>query len=135
VKTLRLPARMENLSVIRSHGLEQALRAGMPEERARKVALVIEESLVNVVQYAYPESTGDVELSCHLDEGLFYVCIRDWGRPFDPTGCKEPDVEACLEERELGGLGIHFIRSLADRFEYSWQEQANSLTMCFRVGP
>ena len=126
---------MENLSVIRSHGLEQALRAGMPEEGARKVALVIEETLVNVVQYAYPASGGDVELSFRLDEGLFSVCIRDWGRPFDPTGCKEPDVRACLEERELGGLGIHFIRNLADRFEYSWHEQANSLTVCFKVGP
>lgn len=130
---LRFPAKMEYMAVIRSHGLEQALQAGMAVEQARKVALVIEESLVNVIQYAYPEGAGDIELSCRHQGGLFCVRLRDWGRPFDPTVFKVSDLRVGLEERELGGMGIHFIRQLTDSMEYVWQDQANSLTACFVI--
>ncbi len=105
----------------------------MTPEQARKVALVIEESLVNVIQYAYPNGEGDVELSCYVDQRLFCVLLRDWGEVFDPTGQDEPDLGGDLQSRMIGGLGIHFIRQLTTTMEYAWKDGSNELIMCFTM--
>jgi serine/threonine-protein kinase RsbW len=55
--------------------------------------------------------------------------VEDDGEPFNPLEAPEPDTEKSLEERTIGGLGIHLVRKLMDRLEYKREGERNLLTV------
>ena len=75
-----------------------------------------------------------MEITCSIESDYFIVRVRDWGRSFDVNSVPEPDVEAPLEDRDLGGLGIFLIRQFVDRAEFSFDpELGNELVMSKRL--
>lgn len=75
-----------------------------------------------------------MEITCSSDAGTFTVRVRNWGKVFDPDEVDEPDVDAPLEERTLGGLGLYFIRQFMDEAHYSFDpERGNELVMVKRL--
>jgi serine/threonine-protein kinase RsbW len=77
---------------------------------------------------------GDLEVSCHVEDGTLVIQVRDWGRSFDPAGIALPDVTAPLEERDLGGLGMFLIYQFMDEVAYTFDpERGNELTMRKRL--
>ncbi len=89
-------------------------------KETRRAELALEEVLVNVVRYAYPEHKGEVHLTCELYPGdrLMFI-VKDRGIPFNPILQKpRTDPLAELEEREEGGLGILFTQNLMDLIDY-----------------
>ena len=76
--------------------------------------LATEEALANVFHHAYPHDTGEVELSLAADETCLVVEIVDRGIPFDILSLERPDLEAGIEDRKVGGLGVFLIRELMD---------------------
>ncbi|MCY3974548.1 MAG: ATP-binding protein [Simkaniaceae bacterium] len=100
--------------------------------RKRHVELAMEETLVNIIYYAYQPGEGMVELTCSVcPDKYIELVVKDYGKPFNPleqvTG--EPDRHASLEEREPGGLGILFIKKFMDKIEYVRKGDANILTL------
>ena len=94
------------------------------------VHLAIEEAVVNVMQYAYPEGTkGDVYLSVTADNDNIRFELRDSGKAFDPTAMPEVDVESHVNKHSIGGLGIHLIRHYMDSISYEHKDNQNVLTM------
>lgn len=120
-----------------SRGLVQDY--GLDDEDTERLNLMLEEALVNVVSYAYPEGEkGEIELLASFAETIdgkgsgLAVEIIDSGKPFDPTAAAEPDTEAPAEDRTIGGLGIFLIRSLADSVDYRREDGRNHLR--FTIG-
>jgi sigma-B regulation protein RsbU (phosphoserine phosphatase) len=76
--------------------------------------------VANVINYAYPKGTrGHVEMTANVSPSrLLAVVIKDHGVPFDPTSYAEVDVDAELDERTIGGLGIHMVRGIMDSMSY-----------------
>ena len=98
-------------SVCREHGID--------EETAKTLNLAIEEWVANVINYAYPKGTrGHVELTAEISDGVLTLVTKDHGIPFDPTAHEEVDVEAELEDRPIGGLGIHLVKTIMDTMAY-----------------
>jgi len=98
-------------SVCREHSID--------EENFKMLNLAIEEWVVNVINYAYPQGTrGHVELTAKVVDGILTLVIKDHGIPFDPTQHEEVDVNAGLDERQIGGLGIHLVKLIMDTVEY-----------------
>ena len=94
------------------------------------VHLAIEEAVVNVMQYAYPEGTkGDVYLSVTADNDNIRFELRDSGKAFDPIAMPEVDVESHVNKHSIGGLGIHLIRHYMDSISYEHKDNQNVLTM------
>lgn len=92
--------------------------------------LAIEEAVVNVMNYAYPEKTvGHVDIGMEADGNSLTVVISDTGKPFDPTQKKDVDVTLPAEQREIGGLGIHLIRQIMDSIGYEYTDHKNILTL------
>ncbi|MDA3797520.1 MAG: SpoIIE family protein phosphatase [Kiritimatiellae bacterium] len=92
--------------------------------------LVLEEWIVNVISYAFPdESVHEIEVRLWHKENNIKIEIIDDGIPFDPTKQDAPDVDAPLEKREIGGLGIHFIKESTDDFTYERKDNHNIVTM------
>lgn len=131
----KLPARLESLEPFRLFVLEKAGEAAVAPECVSNLELVLEELLVNVFSYAYPEDRpGMMEVGCGtFDAGMFCIQIRDYGKPFDPLSLPDPDLSLDILDRPVGGLGIHFVRQSASLLHYEYAEGSNRLTCCFAV--
>ncbi|HMM39112.1 MAG TPA: SpoIIE family protein phosphatase [Desulfovibrio sp.] len=132
-QALRLPAVMESLEPLRVFVIERA--AGhLPPEALSKVELALEEALVNIFHYAYPGGQGEVEVACPLsgEPGAFALSITDWGGVYDPLSeAAVPDLTAGLDEREPGGLGVFFIKTVTSHARYERRGEANVLVLAF----
>ncbi len=134
VDALRGPAVMETLDRVQAFVLQRALALGLPAEHAGKLELVMEELAVNVINYAYPDGQGDLEILCWLQEDeprLFCVRLRDWGFAFDPLKREKPNTELSFEDRPIGDLGIFLVVEMVDSISYKREDNANELTFCF----
>ena len=104
------------------------LNVGQP--LAGQLRLAVEEAVVNVMEYAYPEgSEGDVSVNAISDGESLKVTIVDSGIPFDPTLKEKTDTSLAAEDRQTGGLGILLVRELMDTINYEREEGRNVLTL------
>ncbi len=95
-----------------------------------KMNLAIEEAVVNVMSYAYPNDIkGAVDIDALVTDDELKFVISDKGTPFDPTQQAEVDTSLSAEERTIGGLGIHLIRQIMDTIHYEHTDDRNVLTL------
>ena len=134
--SLKIPGTMENLEIIRKFVAEIARKSGFSEEETNKIELAVDEACSNIIEHAYGgEDRGVIECSWHVQDGDLTIVLRDYGQPFDPTAVPEPDVEADLEERTGGGLGLYFIHQIMDEVIFDFDSEAgNLLTLVKRKG-
>lgn len=98
-------------SVCREHEVD--------EDTVKTLNLAAEEWVANVINYAYPKGTrGHVEMTAEIADGLLTLTVKDHGIPFDPTKHQEADVEADLDDRPIGGLGIYLVKNIMDTMTY-----------------
>ncbi|MBP5504803.1 MAG: SpoIIE family protein phosphatase [Bacteroidales bacterium] len=103
---------------------------GLDSGVAMNLNLAIEEAVTNVVLYAYPKGThGTVDITAVKNDGSLEFTITDGGVPFDPTAAPEPDISASVEDRPIGGLGIHLVRTIMDKVSYEYKDGKNILTL------
>ena len=101
------------------------------EDLRFKIRLSIEETVENVVQYAYKDSIGWMEVETNLDDKalMLTVTLKDAGKPFNPLEMPDPDISSSVEERKIGGLGIYLCKQLMDEVLYRYEDGCNILTM------
>ena len=127
---IQLAARLENLAPMLAFIEQGAKELGFDVTKLDRMHLAFEEALVNVINYAYPNKYGNIEITYEVKEDKrFVVEIIDWGIPFDPLSLPKPDVEAPLEKRKVGGLGIYLIRTIMDEVSYRRDQDRNILTL------
>jgi sigma-B regulation protein RsbU (phosphoserine phosphatase) len=107
-----------------------AERNRLAQAAMRALNLALDDLLNNVVSYAY-EDEGEHEIRVHIElrEGRATVTIRDDGRPFNPFGSMDPDTSLPLEDREIGGLGIHLVEQMMDEVDYHRRIDENVVTV------
>ena len=97
---------------------------------AQKLRLAVEEAVVNVIEYAYPDGqTGDIEVKIMSDTKSLKTVIKDTGVAFDPTKKDKTDTSLSVEDRQMGGLGLLLVRELMDTINYERTEGKNVLTL------
>ena len=102
----------------------------LDEKMTRKIRLAVEEAVVNVMEYAYPEGKkGNVTVAAKADSNRLKIIITDQGKPFDPTQKEKADVSLTAEERPIGGLGLLLVRELMDSINYEREGNSNVLTL------
>jgi serine/threonine-protein kinase RsbW len=119
------------LDFVRAH----CIAAGLSDDAVFACELATDEACTNVIEHAYGGAGGEIRISCSRNDDRFVVRVHDRGQPFNPAEVAAPALSGTLSEREIGGLGLHFMRSLMDevRFEFD-QDDGNTLTMVKRVG-
>ncbi len=127
----RLSAKLENLPEFMATVTQAARTRDLKTEKIYDLEMALEEAMTNICAYAYPEDDpGDVEVACGIDDhDLFFIEIKDFGRPFDTLSVQDPDITAGIEDRKIGGLGIFLIKKLMDRVEYCREQGANILRL------
>jgi sigma-B regulation protein RsbU (phosphoserine phosphatase) len=102
----------------------------IPDKIRLKMHLVIDELLTNIISYAYlDDEKHDIEIKVELAANRLKVSMVDDGIPFNPLGKETPDTELSLEERKIGGLGIHLVREMMDRVSYRRRIDKNVITV------
>jgi len=92
--------------------------------------LATEEALVNIFNYAYKETKGDVEIICKLDDDKrFIIEIVDTGIPFNVLSVAAPDSTGDISERQTGGLGVFLIKKFMDAVQYRHEGNKNILSL------
>jgi len=130
IKTIRIPARLENLEKLIDFTLSCLKSAGIDKETASEIHLAADEACTNSIKYAYPDGrAGDIEISCVLDRRSATVTVRDWGVPFNPLEMPPPDLNLDIDKRPIGGLGIYLMEKFSDRLEYRRENGSNLLTI------
>ena len=107
---------------------------GIPRRIAHRFSLALDESLTNAVSHAFPDG-GSHRIDVRVEHRGSYLSatVSDDGTAFDPLAQPPPDVHAPIEERTVGGLGIHLLRSLTDAVEYRRLGDRNNLTFRIRI--
>ena len=107
----------------------------LPEEIAGDVALALEEVFLNVVLHGFTDNAEHaIVVRLAVEKGFMTLTVEDDGIPFNPLDAPPPDIESPLEERGIGGLGIHLVRQVMDRIEYVREGNINRLAMTKRIG-
>ncbi len=118
--------------------METALLAeGVPMQTVYAVNLCVEELLVNIVNHGYGGAVAaDVEVEIELQPGHLVIDVSDGAPPFDPiTDAAEPDTDAELDDRPIGGLGIHLVKRLTDAMSYRRENGRNHLRLVKALNP
>jgi anti-sigma regulatory factor (Ser/Thr protein kinase) len=99
-----------------------------------KLEVVSEEILVNIIHYAYQDKVGKIEIVWIEKKPLIHIRFKDFGNPFNPLVNEKPPIKSLsIDAKEIGGLGIFFIKNLVDKIEYSYENNANILTVSKNV--
>jgi anti-sigma regulatory factor (Ser/Thr protein kinase) len=118
-----LPAAMDQLS------------CWLEERQAAPAALylsmlALEELVTNCIKYGYDDQAEHViQVQVELSPDGMTIVVEDDGHPFNPLEQVEPDTNLPVEERPLGGLGLHLLRKLSDRIDYAWKNGRNRVTL------
>jgi len=103
---------------------------GISDEDLHNIHLILDELVINVIKYAFRDSgPHTIEVTLALSGPRLTMTVEDDGESFDPTAHPEPDLEVPIEERPIGGLGIHIVRSLSDSVTYRRHGRRNTLTV------
>jgi anti-sigma regulatory factor (Ser/Thr protein kinase) len=103
---------------------------GCPPLRIHRLQLAVEEHLTNILAYAYEDGLPhEIIVRAHWQNGGIAIQIEDDGRAFNPLDQPPPDLTLPLDQRPIGGLGIHLIRRSVDAVEYRRQANRNVLSL------
>lgn len=127
---LKIKNQIEELGLVEDEFFEFAEQNQIPDADRQKVSIVLDELLNNIVNYAYPDDDEhEIEVEIELSGKRLVITIADDGMPFNPFGRGIPDTSADIDDREIGGLGIHLVRSVMDEYDYQRHINKNIVTL------
>jgi sigma-B regulation protein RsbU (phosphoserine phosphatase) len=134
-QSITLAAASGSLSAATEFVRKGAAEAELPQRRMGELDLVVEEVVINLSRYAYPDGAGDVTISYSVPApGALRVEFADQGREFDPLAASPPDLTLDLSGRPIGGLGIFLVKAFADSLTYRREDGWNRLALGISAG-
>lgn len=97
---------------------------GVPTAEAVRIMIAFDEILSNIVDHG----GGAIDVAIGIADAAMHATISDDGPPFDPLARAAPDTDAGLDDRAIGGLGIHLVRTMMDDVAYGYRNGRNRLT-------
>ncbi len=129
---LRLPASLDSVTELLDALEAYAEAAEIAPGIAARLALVAEEIAANVAMHA--EGATFFELRVTPAPGALALSIEDDGPEYDPLARATPDTAATIEDREVGGLGVHLVRELTQDARYERAGGLNRLSCALPLG-
>lgn len=116
--TMRFCAEIKDVGTIRDFVVRASRDLDVDEKIIPDLELAADELCSNVINHGYDGQAGWIEITVQPVEQGVQLTIRDWGRSFDPASVPLPDLDAPLEKRSLGGLGLFLVRKLMDEVQF-----------------
>lgn len=137
MKFISKAARLENLSEMMDFAEKNtAADTDASEELLYRIKLVCEEVLMNIISYAYEGGEGEMRLGYEMDDDTGSIILRfsDDGIAFNPLEKGDVDTSLDIMERQIGGLGIFFVKSFSKEVSYLRNGGENVLTVILDTG-
>jgi serine/threonine-protein kinase RsbW len=103
---------------------------GLGGQAVMQLVLAVDELVTNAMTHAFRGGAREVRVTIEVEpRGRMIVALTDDGPPFDPLQAPPPDLDADIDERAIGGLGIHLARQMVDEISYVHADGWNRLTL------
>ena len=122
--TINVPCREDQWPVLRNAIHSFGLCIGMERKALKKYEVAAEEAIVNILHYS---QANDIEIVLSSQDSAFTIQLMDDGIAFDPT--EHTPNDKAIDERQIGGMGIHLIRQIVDEMHYERKKEKNILRM------
>ena len=107
----------------------------LPPPTVGEFALALDELIGNTLVHGYARNgEGVVDVRVEFDSGWLTATLRDTAPPYNPLLTPVADPDLALDDRKIGGLGVHLARSLSDEIQYRYLPGQNILTVRKRIG-
>lgn len=94
------------------------------------MTLILEELYTNTITHGASDGHDIfIEVNLGIDKNELVMIYKDNGIPFNVLELPDPDLTASIENREVGGLGVYYVKTLTDSVEYEYLEKQNVLKM------
>jgi serine/threonine-protein kinase RsbW len=128
-----IPARYDRIKLACTFVVDAAQVAGLDESAVFHCQIAVDEACTNIIEHGYEgEDRGQIEVICQVEAGRVRIDLLDQAPPFDLTQVPDPQLNQSLEETNVGGLGIYFIKKMMDEVSYDHNDGTNRLTMVKR---
>lgn len=108
--------------------------ADLPPDVTFRLTLALDEAVSNVIRHGFSDGVEhQISVRVHVGDGMVTATVEDDGVPFDPHDAPVPDLDAPLEQRAPGGLGVHLVKATMDEVRYRRDGDRNILTLTTRV--
>jgi len=108
----------------------------LPKAALQAADLALEEHLTNVINYGYEDKrTAEILVRLEIQAGALLVEVFDNGCPFNPLDRPEVDTTIPLDEKQIGGLGVHLMRRFMDELDYRREDGRNVFRMRKKLSP
>jgi anti-sigma regulatory factor (Ser/Thr protein kinase) len=127
---MSVQAHPEGVEEVNKAFAEFAEAHALPDDARRSVNVVLDELVTNALLHGLsPRDPGSVTVEVELEEHRLTVTLTDDGTPFDPFEQEAPDTSLSVEERPIGGLGIHLVGRLMDEVSYERRDGLNVVVL------
>lgn len=131
--TLRLPAEVKQMGHLRRFVEATALGWHADPDELADVILAVDELATNSALHGYKGRSGTLEVVVRRAGTDLIVILRDQAPPFDPNSVPPPDLTLPLEERPIGGIGLHLVRNMVDEVRHRARSRGgNEITLIKR---
>lgn len=112
--------------ILEEFGLNQQI----PDKTLLAMNLALEEILTNIISYGYQDTQEhDIFLRLTIEGKDFMAEVEDDGIPFNPLDSQDPDITLPVQDRPIGGLGIHLTKKMMDGIDYERRDGKNFLRL------
>jgi anti-sigma regulatory factor (Ser/Thr protein kinase) len=109
-------------------------QAELSPKASYNLSLCLDELVTNIINYGYPKhENGEIDINIKSENNIITITIADSGIEFNPLDRESPNIEAPLEERTVGGLGIFIVKKLCESVTYRRSHGSNILTLTMKV--
>jgi anti-sigma regulatory factor (Ser/Thr protein kinase) len=104
--------------------------AGLPPDVTFRLTLALDEAVSNVIRHGFTDGAEHrIAVTARVADGMVTATVEDDGIPFDPRDAPVPDLDAPIEQRAPGGLGVHLLKATMDDVQYRRAGDRNVLTI------
>ena len=127
---LQIGNELVNVDLVNDKFMEFAQGYEMAPRITRPICMAFDELLTNIISYAYEDgSQHEIDIKVSLLNDTVVIVISDDGLPFNPFTREDPDTDLSIEERDIGGLGIHLVKNVMDEVSYKRHVDRNVITL------
>lgn len=127
---------LKNIDQVNDRFIVFARDKELPEKTVASIRMAFDELLTNIISYAYDDKDQHIiHIRVSLSSNSVLASITDDGIPFNPFHLEAPDTQSSIDEREIGGLGIHLLREMLDQVSYQRKVDRNVITIAKDIDP
>jgi len=129
-KIINIKSRTSGLEIMNQQLAKIVKEWEISDDVAFSMNLALEEITTNIINYGYKgKDDYDIVIRFTLEKHNLRIQIKDGAKAFNPLDTEEPDLDKPLEERQIGGLGIHLVKKFTDNFSYRRSNNKNIVTL------